>query len=195
MRVIDTLLWATDSAAVAFSGGRDSLVALHLALRRRPTLPVVFTDTGIEFPETVAYVRWLAREWDLDLREVRPNRNFWKLARERGLPIGGRGNGFFWKELADAAQVKLSNACCTQLKITPARQFYKKNNIEGVVTGLRADESLMRKVNLADYGALRWSRDYRTLNAWPLFAWQREDVDATDERQLHVPVTTTRRAG
>jgi len=178
LRVIDTLLWATDSVAVSFSGGRDSLVALHLALRRKPDLTVVFINTGIEFPETVAYVRQIAKEWQLDLREARAGRSFWRLARERGLPIGGRGNSFFRKALAEAAEVKLSNACCNQLKITPARQFYRRHSIEGVVTGLRADESLMRRLNLADYGALRWSRDYGALVAWPLFAWQREDVEA-----------------
>lgn len=37
---------------------------------------------------------------------------------------------------------------------TPARQFYREHGTEGVVTGLRVDESLMRKLNFADYGAV-----------------------------------------
>ena len=178
LRVIDALLAATDKVAVAFSGGRDSLVALHLTLRRLPNVLVVFTNTTIEFPETVSYVRRLAQEWQLNYRELRPRRNFWELSRQRGLPIGGRGNGYFLKELSEAANVKLSNACCNQLKITPARQFYKEEGTEGAVTGLRTEESLMRRLNFADYGALRWSRDYGALVSWPLFAWRREDVEA-----------------
>lgn len=176
--VIDALLAATDKVAVAFSGGRDSLVALHLVRQRRPDVQVVFVNTGIEFPETITYVRKLAKEWRINLHEARPKRNFWKLARERGLPIGGRGNGFFMKDLAQKADVKLANACCNQLKITPARQFYSEVGTEGVVTGLRVDESLMRKLNFADYGALRFSRDYGTLVAWPLYAWLQPDIDA-----------------
>jgi phosphoadenosine phosphosulfate reductase len=139
---------------------------------------VVFVNTGIEFPETVAYVRTLAAEWGLNLRELTPKRNFWRLSRERGLPIGGRGNGYFLKELSQAADVKLSNACCNQLKITPARQFYATTGTEAQVVGVRCDESLMRRLNFADYGALRWSSDYGTLIAWPLFVWSQADVEA-----------------
>lgn len=178
LRVIDRVLSNTREAAVAFSGGRDSLVALHLTRQRWPDVQVVFINTGIEFPETVTYVRDLSTKWDLNLHVPKPKRNFWRLARERGLPIGGRGNGYFLKELSVAADVKLSNACCNQLKITPARQFYADMGTEAVITGLRCEESLMRRLNFADYGALRWSRDYGTLNAWPLFAWSQADVQA-----------------
>jgi 3'-phosphoadenosine 5'-phosphosulfate sulfotransferase (PAPS reductase)/FAD synthetase len=177
-RVVTAMLDCTDRPAVAFSGGRDSLVTLHLVLEQRPDVEVVFTNTGIEFPETLAYVRRLAADWNLNFRELRPRRNFWELARERGLPVGGRGNGFFLKEIAQAANVKLSNACCNQLKITPARQHYRQTGIEAVATGLRADESLIRRLNLADYGALRYSKDYGAVVAWPLFAWSSADVAA-----------------
>ncbi len=37
---------------VAFSGGKDSLVTLHLALQADPDVPVAFFDSGLEFPET-----------------------------------------------------------------------------------------------------------------------------------------------
>lgn len=41
---------------LAFSGGKDSLVTLHLALQVEPNLPVVFFDSGLEFPETLDYL-------------------------------------------------------------------------------------------------------------------------------------------
>ena len=41
---------------VAFSGGKDSLVVTHLALQVEPNVPVVFFDSGLEFPETHAYL-------------------------------------------------------------------------------------------------------------------------------------------
>jgi phosphoadenosine phosphosulfate reductase family protein len=151
-RVLDRMFEVTDAVAVAFSGGRDSLVALHLTLQRRRDVKVVFVNTSIEFPETLQYVRALAQDWGFEFHEVNAEKNFWELSRERGLPIGGRGNQFFLAELSEASGVKLSNACCNQLKITPARQFYREAGIDAQVTGLRVDESMMRRFNFADYG-------------------------------------------
>ena len=181
-RVLDRMFAVTDAVAVAFSGGRDSLVALHLTLQRRRDVKVVFINTSIEFPETLKYVRELAQAWGFEFHEVRVQKNFWELSRERGLPIGGRGNQFFLAELSEASGVKLSNACCNQLKITPARQFYREAGIDAQVTGLRVDESMMRRFNFADYGALRYSRDYSTLVAWPIFVWSTADLMAYIEQ-------------
>lgn len=41
---------------LAFSGGKDSLVTLHLALCADQNVPVVFFDSGLEFPETYTYL-------------------------------------------------------------------------------------------------------------------------------------------
>ena len=55
---------------VAFSGGKDSLVSLHLALAAEPAVPVAFFDSGLEFPETYAYIARLARDWNLQLHWI-----------------------------------------------------------------------------------------------------------------------------
>ncbi|MDN5797469.1 MAG: phosphoadenosine phosphosulfate reductase family protein [Intrasporangium sp.] len=52
---------------VAFSGGKDSLVTLHLVLQVEPDVPVAFFDSGLEFPETYAYIEDLAHQWRLNL--------------------------------------------------------------------------------------------------------------------------------
>ena len=80
------------------------------------------------------------------------------------------------RDLSDQAGVKLSNACCHQMKEAPTRRFYREHNIEGTVTGLRVSESMMRKLNFADYGALCYSSIYNTLISWPLYAWLDEDI-------------------
>ena len=181
-QVLKTLFKATDKVAVAFSGGKDSLVALHLALQIKPDIPVMFVNTGIEFPESLEYTRQLAQDWKLDFHEANAKVNFWRLTEEQGLPVAGRGNTTFMKDLSDQAGVKLSNSCCHRMKETPARQFYRKHETEGVVTGLRVSESLMRKMNFADYGALRYSSTYKTLISWPLYAWLDEDITKYIER-------------
>lgn len=181
--VLQTLFEATAKIAVAFSGGKDSLVALHLTLQVKPDVHVMLANTSIEFPETLAYVRQLAKDWNLNFYETKPRVNFWKLAQEQGLPVAGRGNTTFMRELSKEAGVKLSNSCCRRMKETPARQFYREHGIEGVVTGLRISESLMRKLNFADYGALRYSGIYDTLISWPLYAWT--DKDITDYIEIN----------
>jgi len=176
--VIDMLLSATDKAAIAFSGGRDSLVAMHLALKIKSDIPVIFVNTGIEFPESVSYIRELAKDWKLDFYEISPSISYWRITEERGIPVGGRGNTTFIRELSERSGVKLSNSCCKHLKETPVRRFFKKNGIQGMITGLRIEESLMRKLNFADYGALRYSSTYGALSAWPLYIWSEKDISS-----------------
>jgi phosphoadenosine phosphosulfate reductase len=47
-------------AMISFSGGKDSLATLLLALRAEPSMPIFYIDTGLEFPETTAHVREIA---------------------------------------------------------------------------------------------------------------------------------------
>ena len=49
-------------------GGKDSLVVLHLALSVEPNVPVVFFDSGAEFPETYEFVQQIAQEWKLNFQ-------------------------------------------------------------------------------------------------------------------------------
>lgn len=62
----------TSDGYVAFSGGKDSLVTLHLTRQVDPDVPVVFFDSGLEFPETYNYLADLAEKWRLNLDVVQP---------------------------------------------------------------------------------------------------------------------------
>lgn len=52
---------------ISFSGGKDSTVVVDLARSVDPDVPVVWFDSGMEFPETRAYVEMLADRWQLNL--------------------------------------------------------------------------------------------------------------------------------
>ncbi len=52
---------------VAFSGGKDSLVTLPLALQVDPEVPVAFFDSGLEFHKTYTHLEQLANDWRLNL--------------------------------------------------------------------------------------------------------------------------------
>ena len=46
---------------VCWSGGKDSTVVLHLSRILWPNIPVVYVDTGVEFPESIQFVTSLAQ--------------------------------------------------------------------------------------------------------------------------------------
>lgn len=52
---------------VSISGGKDSLVALDLMRRLGKRPPIVWFDSGLEFPQTRRYINGLAKAWNLDL--------------------------------------------------------------------------------------------------------------------------------
>lgn len=55
---------------IAWSGGKDSTCVVDLARQVDPHVPVVIYDSGLLFPETVAYVRGIAAKWRLDLHRI-----------------------------------------------------------------------------------------------------------------------------
>jgi len=73
---------------VSFSGGKDSLVVLDLAqasLKQRK-LKAFFLNTGIEFPETVDFVRSFCRERKITLEEMNSGTAFWEQVEKFGPP-------------------------------------------------------------------------------------------------------------
>ena len=85
---------------VSFSGGLDSTVLAYivcLAYRKYKldgTIPLVFSDTGTEFPEirkfVHVYTEWLQKQFpDLDIRleVIRPKHSFKWVMENKGFPI------------------------------------------------------------------------------------------------------------
>lgn len=52
---------------LALSGGKDSVVVAHLARQVDPNVPMVWFDSGLEFPEHRDYLHQLADTWNLNL--------------------------------------------------------------------------------------------------------------------------------
>ncbi|WP_292381076.1 phosphoadenosine phosphosulfate reductase family protein [Methanosarcina sp. UBA289] len=92
---------------VSFSGGKDSLVAFDLArssLKQRE-LKAFFLNTGIEFPETVEFVRSFCREREIPLTEASAGSAF----REQVGKFGPPAKDFRW--------------CCKVCKLASAGDF------------------------------------------------------------------------
>ena len=89
---------------VSFSGGKDSLVSMDLArvsLKQRE-LKAFFLNTGIEFPETVEFVRISCQKMGIPLEEINAGSAFWDQIGKFGPPA----KDFRW--------------CCKVCKLAPA---------------------------------------------------------------------------
>ncbi|EBF8122823.1 TPA: phosphoadenosine phosphosulfate reductase family protein [Salmonella enterica subsp. enterica serovar Veneziana] len=73
----------------SFSGGKDSTVLRHIIKSMGLKMPFVFSNTGLEMPEIVDFVRKLASD-DEDIVQVRPKVTYNKVWQEYGLPIGSK---------------------------------------------------------------------------------------------------------
>lgn len=69
---------------VSFSGGKDSTVLAHLVHNIYPDVPLVFSNTGLEYPEIQSFARKMGAEF------VRPKMRFDEVISEYGYPIIGK---------------------------------------------------------------------------------------------------------
>ena len=126
---------------VAFSGGKDSEVSLYLA-SLAGVKKAVFVNTGFEFPETERFVRRFSDYIGVDLVELKPKDDFWKIAMKSGIPT------------------KDNRWCTKYLKINPLKSLSGT-----IVDGMRKYES-MRRMHAPETRKLG---NLRTI--YPIFDW------------------------
>lgn len=89
-RIIEWYTHYKGNVCVAFSGGKDSTVLLHLVRTMFPDVKAVFSNTGLEYPE----IRQFATSFP-DVDVVSPSMRFDQVVSTYGYPIIG-------KEVAEA---------------------------------------------------------------------------------------------
>jgi 3'-phosphoadenosine 5'-phosphosulfate sulfotransferase (PAPS reductase)/FAD synthetase len=169
--------------SVGWSGGKCSTVVLHMALKVKPDILVNYNNTGVEFPENVAYVRKLAKAWQLNFHELHPTTNFFDIVKKYGFPqMRSRAFGKKWK----ATKVKGSGfsqdkrpMCCLLLKEKPVYQFYHDFKVTGDLSGLRAGESRVRAITVGQRGQYYTKKKPYPIDVYlPIALWSRELVDS-----------------
>jgi phosphoadenosine phosphosulfate reductase len=150
---------------VSFSGGKDSLVAYELARRVRSCPDILFSNTGLEYPETVQHIRSVAKERGSRLLEKAAGEAFWENLPRFGLPA----KDFRW--------------CCKVCKLAPMTELLKENYPKGVLTveGRRRRESFSRQnIRLVEESPfvpgqvnIEPIREWTALEVWLYIRWRR----------------------
>jgi len=190
---------------VCWSGGKDSTVVLHLVLQHFPDIPVVNVDTGVEFPDTIAFVKHLASCWSLNLILATPEDGvtFWSIGEKHGWPIFGKNiaqnveyanrSGNLREQLSVLEQrlaehkVHISNRCTQYLQTKPSKKAEAECGADLKVVGLRAQESMARARLYVDHGDYYMVKRYygRGKPIWkvnPIALWTERDVWAYHEQ-------------
>src|SRR6266568_5726105 len=125
---LDTLLATGDGkkACLTCSFQAEDMIVLHLLRKRIPEIPVLFLDTGYHFAETYEYRDRVAKEWELNLVNVVPQRTV--AEQESRFGILYRTN---------------PTQCCQMRKVEPLLEALEPYQMW--FTGLRREQSPTRK--------------------------------------------------
>ncbi|HTC22030.1 MAG TPA: phosphoadenylyl-sulfate reductase, partial [bacterium] len=126
----DIIRWAAGEfgpdLAMSTSFGVESAVLLHLATQIKPDIPVLFTNTGFHFKQTLDHRDLLVKRLKLNLRELKP-----EIPNEQFLAQYGK------------LYERDPDACCAMNKIAPFEKALK--DYRAWITGIRRNQADTRK--------------------------------------------------
>lgn len=188
--------YGVDNVYISFSGGKDSTVLMHLVRSLYPTIPCVFVDTGLEYPEIKEFVK---KQDNVTI--LRPQLSFKQVIEKYGYPmtskeqanylhdirystekmrlrrINGDSKGRFklakkYHYLIDAP-FAISHKCCNVMKKDPVKK-YEKTTARVPFIGTMASESTLRKQSYLKNGCNAFNSK-RPLST-PIGFWTEQDV-------------------
>lgn len=178
-RIEEWLNYWDGLAYVSYSGGKDSEVLLWLARQVDSSIPAVFLNTRMEYPEIVRHVgehenvttifppvtplqvvrRWgypvVSKQVSRYVREIRsPNTS---LRRREQLLYVGKEPGrrkfrlpYEWRFLLEAP-FAIDDICCKKLKEEPVKVYEKATGRKPII-GVKAEDSLSRQQSYLSSG-------------------------------------------
>ena len=191
--------YGEEGVYVSFSGGKDSTVLLHLVREvcGYKNIPVVYVDTGLEYPEVKEFVKSTE-----NVTILRPKMSFKEVIEKYGYPVvskeqanylddirttksesfrkrrlEGDSKGRFklskkWHFLIDAP-FPVSHKCCHVMKKNPTKSYEKKTGRVPLLGTMAAESSLRKQAYLRNgCNAFDSKRPIST----PLGFWLEQDV-------------------
>lgn len=184
---------------VSYSGGIDSTVLASLVRSEFPDVPLVFIDTGLEYPKIRSFA--LAQE---NVIVIKPSMNFRQVLKQYGIPVISKSQAMAIRKLRTQnlspeyrnkllygdergsagrlsdkwhyllnAPFKISEECCMVMKKTPISLFEKESGRVGFI-GTLSDESFNRENTYLQYGCNAF--DSNKPKSTPLGFWTKQDI-------------------
>lgn len=190
--------YGEENIYVSFSGGKDSTVLLDIVRSMYPDMQAVFSNTGLEFPEIVQFVKTFD-----NVKIVRPDISFKRVIQGKGYPIisksvancvrlakkniedgkdtlrvrqirglekGSKFNKGKWEFLLDAP-FNISEQCCDELKKKPLKKFGKETGKVSIVATM-ADEGGARREAYLRTGC----NAFKSGKSQPMGFWTEQDI-------------------
>ena len=158
-KLITAALSECCNPVIAFSGGKDSLVVVNLVRKINKDVLCIFENTTNEYKETLEFIKTVP-----NLVELHPEKTYRQCVTEYGLPEN------------KAKGKRHGSACCFWLKEKPARDYYKKENVDLVFTGLTASESRNRMMMFKRMGAYYFYKKDKYFKCHPIWNWTEQEV-------------------
>jgi len=154
--LIHGLLVQGEPSCVTCSFQVECIVLVHMIIRQKPDIPVLFLDTGYHFPETYAYRDEMAERFGLNLVNLRP---------EMTVPEHESRFGILYQSAPDR--------CCGFRKVEPLFAALEPYGVW--FTGLRRDQSPTR-ASLKEVDDFRLPSGKVLTKVSPLAAWTNPEV-------------------
>ena len=196
--------FGVDGVFVAFSGGKDSTVLLHLVREMYPEVEAVFCNTGLEYPE----IQKFAKSFD-NVTVLRPKMSFSEVITKYGYPMlskeiadcvyGARRNtkqedNYRMKRLKGLITDKngkksvfncekympltkvdfIISGKCCNIMKKSPAESYAKKTNKRQIIGTMADESVLRKTEWLMHGCNGF--DMKKQQSKPMSFWTEQDV-------------------
>lgn len=174
---------------LSVSFGKDSMVMLDIVHRvvcecSLPKPALVFNNTGVEFPEHIKFAKKETKRLEglgYTVHWVEPKNTFWKIVKEAGFPMFGKGirkktHSKLWNKIYKLGIKTCGNRCCLALKENPTKEFYETHKIDLAFIGNLADENYHRKDVFLRKGEFYWYKDGGYYKSTPIIHFKESDI-------------------
>lgn len=179
---IRTAVAEHEEGLIEFSGGKDSLAVLHLALPVKDKLKVLFVDTGDTFPHVMEFVVRTCEELGYSLEIVKPPVPVLEGIEQNGMPCDVLpmwahpiAVGFLPYDRRPSVLLRTALECCAQHLYFPLQESVKRSAVSLVVRGSKGTDV---HITLPD-GSEVEGIEYVS----PLWLWSDDEVMAYLHRQ------------
>jgi len=155
-RLIADALSRNGAPCVTSSFQTECVVLVHMLVKQRPEIPVLFLETGYHFSETIEYRDRISNDWKLNLINLEAKQSVADQESQFGI-----------------LNKTEPNRCCALRKVEPL--FEGLANYDAWFTALRREQSPMR-ANLQPVEPFKLPAGKTLQKISPLAAWTNRDV-------------------